>query len=992
MDLYLIDEDLSVYSNDIYKYGNLSTAEKALLATTRPKDFAQTVLRSFKETFDDKKLDDRSDVIFDTILAGGNMNAVTATAITTEAVETVGHEVLAASIPVAPMARSFGFGSALAAPMSGVFSSVPGGGLFGSAPAPPPQMNALSAPTRERAANYSPQSPAYSPEDGPVDDGDFELQEAANELREKAKQRQKNVAYEFTKQTSEWVETGYYNNHDNIQVKQFWIDYLEYHLNKTDDSLQQNIFLSENYMYSLSNLSEILYVLTLMDLPFASEANWTREAIQASSEDGENNSNGIQLVICASASHPLMVFYRTLTESQEPFSSVTGNSDNNLMLGQELFLFDENTPIDSDECIKINPLSSHFESLVEYGSHVIISNVSGKTLTCQVTVQIPSGSVPCNNTPYCRSKTISISPYSTWHEVTGTFYFPSAGEYAVVPVTVSSLSGDKLLGKIESMDIKVIDKSSASGTIVAGDNAADVQSLSLASWPTLANIGTSANVISFIESYKRLDRLDFSMISWRMKDKAFARQVFDILSKQRYFYSQELWKYGIYHQFDDIVRDLLQFDRRNLLDNTGQVFDSPLISKKQMDDNSNQVFDYYPLLNARAHPLKTTSHEILNAQFYEKYDGFLTYLSQQTAQPSNTDLVILTLYLILQDRIGGAQTTFARIQRDQNDIDCQVQIDYIEAYLKTRIPVVGQMEQQLQDLESVKEIASKYKDFGVLKWRELFAELYEFVNEVEQGDSTGSDDSRNNSTRRIQSEPILEFEINQERQELVVQYANLKSIDVKYYEMNIEVMFSTNPFMNDRNANMLTKDNFTWIKPNYSTRIDLPKNKKSTLESVLNEDDYNMIGVGQINSVQTMNIPFTRGNKNIFVEISSVDTANTIKRRQAYFSHSLHAHIAESYGIVRVMSGKTKRPLAGAYVKVYAKLKQGGSAQFWKDGYTGLNGVFDYIGVTEGNALMGGQDTDLKSLMDEKIDKLSILVVSADEGAVVKEAYPPLTC
>ncbi|KAK9659790.1 hypothetical protein K7432_018502 [Basidiobolus ranarum] len=151
-----------------------------------------------------------------------------------------------------------------------------------------------------------------------------------------------------------------------------------------------------------------------------------------------------------------------------------------------------------------------------------------------------------------------------------------------------------------------------------------------------------------------------------------------------------------------------------------------------------------------------------------------------------------------------------------------------------------------------------------------------------------------------------------------------------------------------------------------------------------------MIGTGQLNSVQTLSIPFTGGNKNVFVEISSVDTPNTIKRRQAYFSHSLHTHIAESFGIVRAMSGKTKRPLAGAYVKVYARMKQGQNVEFWKDGYTGLNGVFDYVGVTEGNALMGGNKTDLKTLMDKKIDKFSILIISADEGAVVKEAYPPL--
>lgn len=966
MDLYLIDGDLSDFSNDIYKYGKLSTVEKTLLATTQSTEFLQNVLRSFKETFDDKKLDDRSDTIFDSILSGSTLK-VSKSCIEMDTIQACSSMPLAA--PPSALYSTFSSASPAYSPTSPALQAYSN------------NLNVLAATSNQRSRSVN-----FGPVNGQVedDDNDEEFQEAANELREKAKQLQNKVVYEFTEKTSEWVETSYYNEQDDITVKRFWIDYLEYHLTSRDE--QQKTFLSENFVYSISNLTEILYVLSLIDLPFSSETNWTKEATTTDTE--ENDNNAIQLAICASPTHPLMVFYRTLTESTALFSAISGNSNNNLMLGQELFVFDKNTPIDSEECIKINPLSTPLDPLVEYGNHIIISNVSGKTLTCQVTVQVPTGAVPCKITPYCKSKTICIDPYSTWHEVTGTFYFPSAGKFTIVPVTVSSLSGNKLLGKIEAMDINVIGEYSSRNDNTNNTDAAS-QSLSLCSWPTLANTGSGASVIAFLESYKKLDRLDFNMIGWRMKDQTFARQVFNVLSQQRYFFSPELWKYGVYHQFDDIIRDLLNFNSSSLLANVGQTFESPLVCKKRKDYT--QVFDYYPLLNARAHPLKSTSHEILNNQFYKQYDDFLTYLSQQTSKPSNTDLVILTLYLILQDRIGDAQSTFARIESGDDQIDCQVQIDYLEAYLKTRIPVRNQTEQQIQDLDSVKKIAGKYKNFGVLKWRKLFAELYEFVCEVEQGDSDIAGGLSQQGTMRIQSEPTLEFEIDQQRQELVVKSANVKCIDIKYYEMNIEVMFSTNPFMNDRTTSMLNNESFTWIKPSYTSQVDLPEKQQAVATSETEaDDDYNMIGVGQVNSVQTLNIPFSGGNKNIFVEISSVGTQHIIKRRQAYFSHSLYTHIAESFGIVRVLSGKTKRPLAGAYVKVYARMKKNQKVHFWKDGYTGLNGVFDYIGVTEGNALMGEDEMDLKSLMDEKIDKLSILIISIDEGAIVKEAYPPL--
>ncbi|KAI9254122.1 hypothetical protein EDC94DRAFT_524762 [Helicostylum pulchrum] len=946
MDLYLIGEDLSEFSNDIYKFEQLSIAERAILATTQSPQFLKTVLRSFKEAFDDRVIDDRSDAIFDSILAGSAL---------------VLPEVVAGTMSdsIGVLERGDVSGSAAFFASSPQYSFQPQMHMASASPPPPPS----SQPSMFGSAAF--------------DDNDEELAELAEEMRERAMKRQKKITYEFTKPTSEWVESNYYNKHDHIAVKKFWIDFLQYHLEKGDS--QQNVFLSENFMYCLDNATEVFFVLSMLDLPFASESNWTKEAT-TSNNAGEDN-NAIQLVICASSSYPLMVFYRTLTESSAPFN---GNGENNLMLGQELFLCDENTPIDSDECIKINPLSRHLNTFVQYGSHVIVSNVSGKTLSCQITVQIPTGAVPCKETPYCRSKTISINPYSTWHEVTGTFYFPSEGNFNIVPVTVSSLSGDRLLGKIDSIDFDVKDKPCNDSNKNENDTAAQV--FSLTSWPTLANSGPNASVISFLEGYKKLDRLDFGLIGWRMKDSAFARQVFDVLSHQRCFYSQELWKYGVYHQFDDIIRDLLKFDGNNVLTRAGQVFESPLIEKKREDYS--QIFDYYPLLNARAHPLKSTSHEILNDQFYEQYDEFLSYLSQRTSQLTSNDLVILTLYLILQDRIGDAQLTFARIQSGENATSCQVQIDYLEAYLKTRIPVTNQMSQHVLDLDSVKQIALKYKEFGVLKWRKLFTELHEFVCEVEQGDSDMPGTLAGNSTR-IQSEPLLEFEINQQTQELVVEFANIKSIDVKYYEMNIEVMFSTNPFMNDRVTSAVDSENFTWIKPSYSSRTELPE-KPAVAESNA-DDDYEMIGAGQVKSVQTINVPFTGGNKNVFVEISSVGTVNDIKRRQAYFSHSLQTHIVESFGIIRVLSGSTKRPLAGAYVKVYARMKQGRKVHFWKDGYTGLNGVFDYIGVTEGNALMGGAETDLKTLMDDKIDKLSILVTSPEEGAVVKEAYPPFT-
>jgi hypothetical protein len=317
----------------------------------------------------------------------------------------------------------------------------------------------------------------------------------------------------------------------------------------------------------------------------------------------------------------------------------------------------------------------------------------------------------------------------------------------------------------------------------------------------------------------------------------------------------------------------------------------------------------------------------------------------------------------------------------QNNDQCQLQIDYLGAYLKTRVLVTkdASHEQQL-DLQPIKDVAEKYKNFGVLRWRQLFSNLHAFVCEVEQGDFAVS----NNSTesKRVSSEPILEFEIDEQENELVLKYANLESVQVKYYDMDIEMMFSNNPFMDTENSKSSSKNtNISWIKPSIAQTIALPEK----LEVVDNESDqdFEMIGVGQMSSLQFHRVPFTAINKNVFIEVSS----GNITRQHAYYANSLSVQFVESFGVVGVMGKKTKRPMSGVYVKVYCIKKGSKEVHFWKDGYTGLNGVFDYISVTQGNALTN--NGSLKSLMSRDIEKLSVLILSDQEGAIVREVYPP---
>jgi hypothetical protein len=166
-------------------------------------------------------------------------------------------------------------------------------------------------------------------------------------------------------------------------------------------------------------------------------------------------------------------------------------------------------------------------------------------------------------------------------------------------------------------------------------------------------------------------------------------------------------------------------------------------------------------------------------------------------------------------------------------------------------------------------------------------------------------------------------------------------VSVNYYLMDIELLFSRNPFVQQYSSQ------FSHIQPNLSHVVKLPKGLSH--EYVLPEELHN---------------------ENVLVEIIGAGTT----RSQTYYSNSLSLQVIENYGQLRITSADTAKPLSKAYVKVYAQMNDG-SVRFYKDGYTDLRGRFDYSSLNT-------NDLDY-------VKKLSLLVMSDTHGAVVREAMPP---
>ena len=173
-------------------------------------------------------------------------------------------------------------------------------------------------------------------------------------------------------------------------------------------------------------------------------------------------------------------------------------------------------------------------------------------------------------------------------------------------------------------------------------------------------------------------------------------------------------------------------------------------------------------------------------------------------------------------------------------------------------------------------------------------------------------------------------------------YQNLEEVSVNYYLMDIELLFSRNPFVQQYSSQ------FSHIQPNLSRRLKLPKGKTS--------HEYML--------------PDELHNANVLVEIVGAG----ITRSQTYYSNSLALQVIENYGRLRITSAGTGQPLSKAYVKVYAQMNDG-SVRFYKDGYTDLRGRLDYSSLNT-------NDLDF-------VKKFSLLVMSDTHGAVVREAMPP---
>jgi len=716
-------------------------------------------------------------------------------------------------------------------------------------------------------------------------------------------------ALEELGETKEYCETHYY---DDISIKplrnkvdqtEIWADYCE-HCVKLDNQIGSKPFLTFQFITAYHGLTEAVGALALLDLPYNSMDHGFRTMEGRSAE--------------LKAVSNLVIFKKEIKESK-------GEIRSNILVAQRYVDWEQQH---GDEDQKIEEfLVNHI-----YTGQVIITNISSHKLEFDVLLQIPQGSLPLGSSPYQKSHSLSLNSYSTT-KLEYMFYFPSPGKFIHFPANVSINS--VVVAKSNTEILNVLKEK----TKISEENFREVLST-----------GDYNLILKYIKE-KPIDGIkgfSWNDMYWLMKDKKFYEPFVNLMKSQHRFEST-VWSYSLEHkQREDVLVEYLN-SLDHFKETCGYYFDSKLLKVRPIDSNMRHL-DYYPLVNSRAHKnilggAGSTSAAnqpmILNANLYMQYKKFILYLIEKPIWDL-ADKMNLAYYLFLQDRVPEGLSIFSKI--DQKEIEkearLKLQYDYMAAYLDFYVGA--------PEFKIARKIVSQYLEYPVITWRLLFLDMDQQLKEydgqnIEDEGMQPEDEERKEVSKKKQIKTEPQLNINLEGKEVIVDYNNISDIAVKYYIIDLEILFSRTPFLT-QNA-----EDFSYVQPNSSETFILdPKMKEFRVK-----------------------IPEKYSAKNIVIEVNG----GGIQKLVTYFSTSLKLQIFENYGELKVTDEAGKQ-LAQVYVKAFV-MKKDGTISFYKDGYTDIRGRFDYVSL------------NASQLANAK--KFSLFVMSDKYGSLIREAQPPAT-
>ncbi|MFH0939839.1 MAG: hypothetical protein V1899_11270, partial [Planctomycetota bacterium] len=706
--------------------------------------------------------------------------------------------------------------------------------------------------------------------------------EPAKDLDRREEARQ---FYRKLETTEELAENNYYKlpieqqKGDLVAVNAFWKDYAAHVA-----AGKAAPFLSSNLAEASRNFTEMICALAVLDLPF--------EAAKQ-----EIDFKGAKMTLTAKS--PLVAYHKEIKEC-------VLDEKTPILVSQNFFRHNDRYRFENNERFD-KYVTDEFLVFTVYGCQIVLTNPTSSPQKLDLLLQIPRGALPVLNGFYTKGQYLQVQPYST-ATFEYNFYFPAAGEFPHYPAHIAR--NGKLIASAPPVTLKVVRKFTKVDT---------------ESWDYVSQNGSNEQVIAYLKT-NNVFRVDLDRIAWRMKDAAYFKSVLDLLTK-RHAYNNTLWSYSLQHDDASAAREFLAH-ADSFIAQCGRWLDSRLLVIDPVVRNFYQHLEYSPLVNARAHRLGK-EHKILNERFYQQYLRFLDTLRYKPML-DDADRLAAAYYLLLQDRTEDGLSFFRRV--DPTKVSSRLQYDYVAAYVDF----------YSDTRKLARQIAQGYKDYPVDRWRNVFNDALNQLDEAEGKamQVTDVEDRAQAMGKLAVTAPGFDFKV--EAQKVLVNYQNLAACEVNYYPMDIELLFSTKPFMRE------VAGQFAFIRPIKTDTVKLPENGR----------------------VFEFDLPKEFLNTNVMVEL----VAAGMRKAQTYYAHALAVQVIENYGQIKVAGQKNAAPLSKVYVKVYARMKNG-DAQFYKDGYTDLRGRFDYASLST-NEL-------------ENVEKFAMLIMSETDGALIREAAPP---
>jgi hypothetical protein len=683
--------------------------------------------------------------------------------------------------------------------------------------------------------------------------------------------------------TMEWAENNYYK----LLIGQQVADLVPVNPFWADYASHEGDgpFLSRHIPAASRNFTEMMFALAVLDLPFTAAKH------EVKFEGGK---------MTLTPASRLIAFHEEVRPADGPGGQFP------ILVSQNFYRpgdrFREQNGEKYDKFV-----TGEFIVHTVYGCQVVVTNPTSSRQKLSVLVQMPVGSIPLAGGRYTRSLPIDLEPYRT-QTLDYLFYFPRPGKFAHFPVHVAR--NEQFLAAAPAVPFDVV---------------LTPTRLDTTAWDYVSQHGTNEEVLAYLNR-ENVRALNLDKIAFRMRDRSFFEAVLRLL-QDRHLYHPTLYSYGVFHADPAVARQYLAH-MDGFVGECGGPIESPLLVVDAVARHQYEHLEYRPLVNARAHALGAR-RQIVNDRFHEQYHRFLKTLTYHD-RLDDAALMAVTYYLLLQDRIDEASAAFARV--DKEKISTRVQYDYCAAYLA----MFNANPQQ------ARSIAAAYASHPVDRWRNTFAAITAQVDEIEgRGARIADKDDRDQTQGQLAAtEPG--FEVGVDKAGLHLTWQNLETVRVNYYLMDVELLFSSNPFVQRSGGQ------FASIRPNATAEVGLPKGRTKL----------------------DVTLPPEFDGRNVLVEV----TAGGKTRSVPHFATAMTVNVTENYGQLRVTETAGGKPTPKVYVKVYAKLADG-SVKFHKDGYTDLRGRFDYVSVNTPER--------------QGVERFAILVLSEDRGAVIREAVPP---